>query len=398
MTDAPAGGAPVPRARVAGRVSRFRPPFLVVLVLVLIHAAVHLPEGPTLPARLMRYGAVEGACVGAGEVWRLWSHSLLHANLLHLGLNGVSLLLVGGDVVLLYGTGAFLSLFAGSVLAGGAATCVFTEGLAIGSSAGVMGLFGAVLAGLLRLRRTLPIPAWRRAMKLALVILAVNLAVGLHPQVGQAAHVGGLCAGALLSLWIPLRNSPRVKPGTQGERFLRLLGGASVLSYLAAAVVAAPHVRSGDAADGTTRMRPFTAPPRGMRVDLPAEWLRPVSERNWVVHNRGGAEFHIDTVDAADPGVLEREEVEAARQGRIGGGALLSPPEDFVATNWNGQRYLLAAVETDPQGGGTLKYVHAYYVGGLSGRYVRLVFLCPRADWALYEALCRAVVESVGTE
>lgn len=398
MTGSPALASPAPGARVAGRVTRFRPPFRLVLLLALTHAAVHLPEGPTLPVRLMRFGAVEGSCVAAGEAWRLWTHSLLHANPLHLGLNGMSLLLVGGDVVLLYGTGAFLFLFTGSVLAGGAATCVFTEGLAIGASAGVMGLFGAVLAGLLRLRNTLPMPAWRRAMKLALVILVINLAVGMHPQVGQAAHVGGLCSGALLSLWIPMRNSQRVGPGTQGERFLRLLGAACVLSYLAAAAVAAPHIRSGDAAGGVSRMRPFAEPPPGIRLDLPAEWRRLASERNWVAHNREGAEIHIDTVVVTDPGVLEREEVAAARQGRIGGGSLLSPPEDFVAPHWNGQRYLLAAEETGPDGEGTVAYVHAYHVGGLAGRYVRLVFLCPRADWAVYDGMCRVMVESLDSE
>jgi membrane associated rhomboid family serine protease len=80
----------------------------------------------------------------AGEVWRLFTYSLVHSmGLLHVAGNVLGLYFIGREVLPLIGPRRFLALYASSVICGAlvwAASNWNYGGLLLGASAGVMGL------------------------------------------------------------------------------------------------------------------------------------------------------------------------------------------------------------------------------------------------------------------
>jgi rhomboid protease GluP len=79
------------------------------------------------------------------------------------------------------------------------ASVAFTEKDAVGASGGVFAIVGAVLVLGLRGRGLLPEPVRRRLVLDMLWIVGVNVLFGFTvPYVDNAAHLGGLAAGAAL--------------------------------------------------------------------------------------------------------------------------------------------------------------------------------------------------------
>jgi rhomboid protease GluP len=161
---------------------------------------------------------------GYGRWWTPLSASWLHGGVLHIVFNMLWVRDLGPAVVHLYGVGRTLILwtvagaylpFLPGVLRG--------AGLTVGASASVFGLMGALFhygrrGGSAHLRQT------------ALRWILGGLAFGLFiPRVDNWAHLGGLAAGYLVSLWMD--------PLTP-ERGTHLVWGLACLLATAAAVLA----------------------------------------------------------------------------------------------------------------------------------------------------------------
>lgn len=126
-----------------------------------------------------------------GEWWRLFSYSLVHFGLLHIGSNLLMLWIVGR--VLEPGTGPirFAVLYVVSVLGGAAGALITTSGITGGASGGV---FGVAAAATLVLHRQ-GIRFWDAGFG---PLLLINLALGLFvSNISLGGHIGGLVAGAL---------------------------------------------------------------------------------------------------------------------------------------------------------------------------------------------------------
>lgn len=169
-----------------------------------------------LPVRYLPAGAGE-IDFGGGLIGRLapfLTHSLLHGNLLHLGLNAVWLLAFGTAVTRRLGAARFLAFYGACAVAGGLAYVLLNPGSPmpmIGASGAISGLLGAVL-------RLVPEPAAhgrsrgalmplrdRRVLVFVLLWFVINLVFARvsFPGVGAAsiaweAHVGGFLAGLVL--------------------------------------------------------------------------------------------------------------------------------------------------------------------------------------------------------
>ncbi len=173
-------------------------------------------------------GAMQQAngAVAAGQVWRLLTAAFLHAGLLHIGFNMYALYLFGPGIERQVGSLAFLSLYLGSAMAGGAAFFVYDAltgggaGSAVGASGAIFGLFGAALAAAYSSRRT---PAGREGLRSLLTLLAINAVIPLVvPQIAWQAHAGGLAAGFLMATaWRLIGERP-------GAATLRTLVGVAV--------------------------------------------------------------------------------------------------------------------------------------------------------------------------
>ena len=149
---------------------------------------------------------LDKAAVAEGELWRLLTVVLVHDPVLplHLASNMYALYLVGPIVEGLYGRALFLAFYLLSAAAGSVASYVFLPNDAAGASGAIFGLFG-LLAVAHRVHRPL---LGRRAGALTSqigILIAFNLVLGFGLagtgfRIDNAAHVGGLIAGAWLGL------------------------------------------------------------------------------------------------------------------------------------------------------------------------------------------------------
>lgn len=208
-----------------------------VLALLALMTAVHVlrlglpPDWDTwltlalafIPARYSGFAAqLPGGAVA--EVTSFLTHTLVHGDWVHLGLNAAWMVAFGGAVANRVGTLRFLMLFAFCAVCGAATFLVFNPGLMapmVGASGAISGLMGATMrflfpaldsGGLVALRedpRSVPLMPLaaaltdRRVVLVTLVFLAANVlavlgigSVGLS-GIAWEAHIGGYFAGLL---------------------------------------------------------------------------------------------------------------------------------------------------------------------------------------------------------
>ncbi|CAA7410878.1 unnamed protein product [Spirodela intermedia] len=136
--------------------------------------------------------------------WRLVSCIWLHAGLIHIVVNMLCLIIIGVRLEQQFGFVRIgpiylLSGFAGSVL-----SSLFSRySVSVGASGALFGLLGAMLSELITNWTIYSNKA--AALISLLIIIVINLAVGILPQVDNFAHIGGFLAGFLLGFVLLMR-------------------------------------------------------------------------------------------------------------------------------------------------------------------------------------------------
>ncbi|XP_068651537.1 RHOMBOID-like protein 5 [Aristolochia californica] len=179
--------------------------------------------GPSIPT-LDRVGALDWRrVVRKSEGWRLISCIWLHAGVIHLAANMISLLFIGVRLerefgFVRIGTLYVFSGFGGSLMS----SLKFQANISVGASGALFGMLGAMLSELIT---NWTIYANKFAALLTLVIvIAINLAVGLAPHVDSSAHIGGFLSGFLLGFVLLIRpqfgwiNRKYIPPGYDMDR------------------------------------------------------------------------------------------------------------------------------------------------------------------------------------
>ena len=138
----------------------------------------------------------------SGQVWRLATVALVHANVIHLFFNASVFLDVAGIVERLAGAARMLAVFwIGTVAATLASVAALPEP-SVGASGGVFAVLGALLAISVRHRAELPPAVRARLVRSTGFVIGANVLLGfVLPRVDWAAHLGGVAAGAVLG-WI----------------------------------------------------------------------------------------------------------------------------------------------------------------------------------------------------
>jgi rhomboid protease GluP len=160
-----------------------------------------LTTGDTGDGRvLVRDGGLYGPYVAAGQWWRIFSAAFLHAGWLHIATNMFALYQVGTFVELLYGRVRMAIIYVLAIIGSGIAVYVFSyDAPTVGASGAIFGLFGALAAAGLRLGKP-----GRDLVQQSAGIIILNLVLGftVFRFVSNAAHIGGLIAGALFGFML----------------------------------------------------------------------------------------------------------------------------------------------------------------------------------------------------
>ncbi|GMY07108.1 RHOMBOID-like protein 3 [Fagus crenata] len=153
--------------------------------------------GPS-SATLERLGALEWTkVVQKHQGWRLLTCIWLHAGVIHLLANMVSLVFIGIRLEQQFGfvrIGVIylFSGFGGSILS----SLFIRSNISVGASGALFGLLGAMLSELFTNWTIYTNKA--AALITLLVIIVINLGLGILPHVDNYAHIGGFLTGFLL--------------------------------------------------------------------------------------------------------------------------------------------------------------------------------------------------------
>lgn len=141
---------------------------------------------------LYQRGALIPIEVSSGEYWRLLTAGFLHANLIHIATNMISLYILGIPLERILGRGRFLLIYLLSLLGASVSVLLFSAPFVptIGASGAIYGLMGALLVTFKRLRYEL---------RPLLIVLALNIYVTFQfSGISWQGHLGGLVVGAVV--------------------------------------------------------------------------------------------------------------------------------------------------------------------------------------------------------
>jgi membrane associated rhomboid family serine protease len=221
-------------------------------ILIAINVAVFLAEvatGVTLGGSdsgwVYNHGALFGPSIaghfafppgfpfaGHHQYWRLLTSGFMHASLIHIALNMLSLWFVGRVLEPAIGRTNFLAIYFASLLAGSFGALLFEPQVpTLGASTAIFGVFGALIV-VAQARR---IPIWQSGLG---PILVINLLFTLTiSDISVGGHIGGLVAGFITG-WLVVEFGER-----RDKKSLALAGCAvvAVISVVGAIAVAGGH-------------------------------------------------------------------------------------------------------------------------------------------------------------
>jgi membrane associated rhomboid family serine protease len=169
---------------------------------------------------------------GQHEYWRLLTSGFLHASLIHVGLNMVSLWFVGRMLEPAIGSLNFVAIYFAALLAGSFGALLFSPDIpTLGASGAIFGIFGALIV----VANARGISIWQSGLG-PLLLINVLFTLGVR-GISVGGHIGGL-VGGLICGWFVVEFGER-----RSNRRLALAGcvAVGVISVIGAIAVAGGH-------------------------------------------------------------------------------------------------------------------------------------------------------------
>lgn len=183
----------------------------------------------------LRWGANFGPATQDGEWWRLGTAMFLHFGAIHLILNCVSLWEAGQLVERMYGRWRFIAIYVIAGLCGNLLSLVVQGNQAVsgGASGAIFGVYGAALLFLWRERASISAREFKWLFGGGCVFSVVTIVLGfIIPGIDNAAHIGGLITGGLVSIVLSQSISARLMPALyRGVAGLVLVVTCALLIY-----------------------------------------------------------------------------------------------------------------------------------------------------------------------
>jgi rhomboid protease GluP len=155
---------------------------------------VALLQGGIASDLLVLLGGKITPLIAVGQIWRLFTPALLHANLMHIAFNMYALYAIGSNLEGFYGHKRFLALYLLGAFGGNVLSFLLSAGVSVGASTAVFGLVAAQGVFVYQ-NRAMFGPQARAMLTNVVVIVVFNLILGLSPGIDNWGHLGGLIAG-----------------------------------------------------------------------------------------------------------------------------------------------------------------------------------------------------------
>lgn len=177
------------------------------------------------------------------QPWRLFTATVLHAGLIHLGFNMWVLWDAGRIAERFYGSLQFLLVYLVSGLFGSLASLFFAArtGVSVGASGAIFGVVGALLAALFTKQSKLPTALAAGMRSSMLMFVAYSLVMGFIARfVDNAAHIGGLVSGFAVAVILAERFDWEEYRRSAVPRAITAIGAAMVAAFVVWRLVPAP--------------------------------------------------------------------------------------------------------------------------------------------------------------
>jgi len=172
------------------------------LEFVVSMALGHDKANPT-PCVLYNLGASWGPAIARGQIWRLVTPVMLHANLTHLLFNVFFQLRMGFGMETQFGRNKMMLIyFACGVFGNLLSAAADPFKLAVGASTAGFGLIGVWLAEILLSWEILGPARERTIIWIAFMLISVTTMSSMTPNMDLVGHLGGALGGFLLSIVI----------------------------------------------------------------------------------------------------------------------------------------------------------------------------------------------------
>ena len=159
-------------------------------------------EGSNNVLTLLQNGALYPPLVREGDYYRLITCAFLHIGLLHLLFNCYALYVIGSQIESFYGKAKYIIIYLFSALIGSLMSMLFTDAISAGASGAIFGLLGALLYFGYHYR--IYLGNVMRSQIIPLIIF--NLMLGfILVGIDNAAHIGGLMGGILISMALGIK-------------------------------------------------------------------------------------------------------------------------------------------------------------------------------------------------
>lgn len=154
--------------------------------------------------------------IADGAWWRLISSQFVHLDFLHILFNGYGLFILGPILERFYGARRLFVLYLASGTVGALASFYFNEVPSGGASGAIYGLVGGLLVFGYKYRKSLPSRVSRAFTVGLMPWVGLSLAIGFFDGIpmDNAAHLGGLFSGALITFVMASRLKGRIHPIT----------------------------------------------------------------------------------------------------------------------------------------------------------------------------------------
>lgn len=189
------------------------------IIILLINTGLFIADYLFPQAGIKQFGASVPSVLMQGQWYRLITAGFLHGDVLHILMNSWVLFDLGAEVEQIYGTSRLIVFYFVSTITGFWASSHFGH-FSVGSSAGIFGLIGAMLAFGVFDKSALG--AQVKALYTRWLIYA--LVMSFLPGIDLWAHVGGLAGGFAAGA---LASTPRARLMWK-EPLLRALAGVSI--------------------------------------------------------------------------------------------------------------------------------------------------------------------------